>query len=46
MVGPNITDPRGFMKSSQKGLETIPCCHWDFVDGKRYVSSDETLRVQ
>ena len=46
MIGPNITDYAGWIKSQEVGLQTIPTSGWSFVDDRsQYVHDDKLFFI-
>ena len=46
MIGPNITDYAGWIKSQEVGLQTIPTSGWSFVDERsQYVHDDKLFFI-
>ena len=43
MVGKNITQHTGYIKSEEAGLQTVPTTGWVYTDGSRFVNGDPTL---
>ena len=46
MIGPNITDYAGWIKSQEVGLQNIPTSGWSYVDDRsQYVHDDKLFFI-
>ena len=45
MVGPNIMDRKGWMKSMEKGLDAIPHNNWMYLEDSVW-HQDQTLKFE